>query len=597
MLGLMWVLPFLYSDHPLPAPAFYSEWIAVVLGVVAMFFLGRRDISKSLVLPRIVLLPLALALIAMFQYVLGYAVYQERVVLFVLYLLWSALLMVLARNLRDELGLQTVTTVLAGFVLAGAELSALIGLMQHYSWGAVFGDLVMKKNSAVIAGNIAQPNHLANYLTLGLVSLGLLHNRWKLYWWKTTTLAVPLLFVLVLTGSRSPWLFMLGITAIAYLWQRSDKAKIHLLKYCMAVLIGFAAMHYVAQFPWLAGTHGNVTAAHRMAEEVGAPQVGEAVKAAATQGSIRLSIWREAWLIFKQNPILGAGFDQYPWQHFLLGPVLRDGTMTQLNDYVEHAHNLIFHFAAVMGLTGLLALLVPLTRWVKQFYRASRSEYHWWGGAMLGILLIHSMLEYPLWYTFFLGVASVVLGMLDDTSYQLERAVKKGWIAQLVILTVLLSGLLVLSQTLMDYRKLIHLHEARSSRVLLVGSDQYFQIRNELIGMQAGNTLLKPYVETLLAGTGWDHLSDGRALNGRVMHNAPASEAVFREVWLLMREGRQAEARIQLERVIWTYPRDFPGFAKQLENLARMDSDPERYPALLNFARQIYADWRHANLS
>ena len=45
------------------------------------------------------------------------------------------------------------------------------------------------------------------------------------------------------------------------------------------------------------------------------------------------------------------------------------------------------------------------------------------------------------------------------------------------------------------------------------------------------------------------------------------------------------------------YPARFPATLKQLEELARMDNDPARFPALLDFALKKYAEWQQAQVA
>ena len=89
-----------------------------------------------------------------------------------------------------------------------------------------------------------------------------------------------------------------------------------------------------------------------------------------------------------------------------------------------------------------------------------------------------------------------------------------------------------------------------------------------------------------------NHSADKGVLNDRVMRSIPSYSAVNRGALLLARAGRQSEARAQIERAIWTYPAEFPSLQKQLENLARLDREPSRFPALLNFALQKYEEWK-----
>ena len=101
----------------------------------------------------------------------------DQIVLLALYLLWAALLMILGQRLREEFGLPALATALATFLLVGAELNALAGILQHYRWHTFLDAVVTVKISVAVYGNVAQSNHFANYITLGLISLGLLHMR------------------------------------------------------------------------------------------------------------------------------------------------------------------------------------------------------------------------------------------------------------------------------------------------------------------------------------------------------------------------------------------------------------------------------------
>ena len=148
-------------------------------------------------------------LLALMQFMLGKIVYFDQMMLFVLYMLWATLLMMLGHALRKKFGMSALATTLAIFLLSGAELNALAGVLQHFRWHTWLDSVVTAKNSIAVYGNLAQPNHYADYIMLGLVSLGLLRPHLRI--WQTILLALPLLFVLVLSGSRSSWLYLLAM--------------------------------------------------------------------------------------------------------------------------------------------------------------------------------------------------------------------------------------------------------------------------------------------------------------------------------------------------------------------------------------------------
>jgi len=581
----MWVLPSLYYKHAYPLTTFYQEWGAVVLGLCAMPLLLAGRSWQQPEIPRIILLPVGLLLLVLVQYFSGKIGYFSQALLVTLYLLWAALLIMLGQRLRSELGLPRVATVMAAFMLVGAELSTLIGLIQHFHWRTFLDSVVTVTTSLAVFGNLGQPNHLANYLSLGLVSLGLLHTQWKLRVWQVVLLAAPMLFVLVLTGSRSAWLYLLFMAGLAYFWQRREKSNRPLMYYSLLVLLGFGLMQFVVQIPGLSGDSGSVTALNRLVEGAASFESGGHGSGAAdvdvTERSIRLHIWYEAWLIFNQFPILGAGFGQFGWQHFLLGPSLHN---TGIVGLYNNAHNLVMQTAAEMGLAGVLVLLGTLGLWIRQMRNAQHTLFHWWGGGILAVLAIHSLLEYPLWYAYFLGVAALTLGIMDSSSYRLELRAA----GRLAVASIVLLGVLSMSQLWLGYRSLEKLTAVRQ---ISARNEDYF---SELLAVH-NQALLQPFVEVAMSSLmegHYDNLADARVLNENVMHFVPVGTVVYREVMLLALSGEQSAAQAQLEQSIWAFPSGFPAALGQMRALAQ--KDPEHFAALLEFAPKKYEEYQLA---
>ncbi len=572
--GLMWVFPFLNYYHAYPLTTFYQEWGAAVLGLVAAAFVlvGARYWQQAEV-PGIILLPIALLLLVVVQFALGKIPYLGQALLFSLYLMWAALVMMLGQRLRDELGLPALATALAVFLVAGAELSALAGMVQQYGWHSILDRVVTAKVSTAVYGNIAQPNHFADYLVLGLASLGLLYARGSLRAWQAALLALPMLFVLPLSGSRSAWLYLAALVALAYLWARRDQAGRALFRYSALVLLGFALMHGVLELPFIsAGSARSVTTVQRLAGDV-------------HSGGIRLYLWHESWLMFLHYPLLGAGFGQFAWQHFQLAPTLQD---PHLSGLYNNAHNLVMQLAAETGVAGLAVLFGTLALWLGGARRAERSIYHWWGYAVLATLAIHSLLEYPLWYAHFIGIAALVLGMLDTRGHRLElRNAGRAFTALTLVL-----GLLSLQQLASGIRSL---ETIMAPRPQAVSSETWGeQVHKELASLQ-GMALLRPYAD-LYASPMLDASPEGLAgkleYNGNVMRFIPISPAVYRQALLLVQAGDLDAARLQEERAIWAYPGDYPQHNAELRALA--GKDPARYAALLEFSLRKFEEYQGA---
>jgi len=139
--------------------------------------------------------------------------------------------------------------------------------------------------------------------------------------------------------------------------------------------------------------------------------MGARVRAEGMSSPVRMRFWNEAWMMFLSAPIFGIGFKEFAWNNFLLtaqipGPVPNEGI-------IDHAHNLIFQIAAEFGACGLIVLLGGVGWWGWSMRRVQIDPPLWWMAAALGVLGLHSMLEYPLWYAYFLGIVAVVMGAAE----------------------------------------------------------------------------------------------------------------------------------------------------------------------------------------
>ncbi len=589
LVGLMWVLPFLHYRHRLPLTTFDQEWWSALLGVLALTLLVARDFWQHLEFPRIAQLPAALIVVVWLQWGLGKIVNSDQAMLYVLYLLFAALLMMLGARLRASFGMARLAQVLAIFLLIGAELSAFIGITQHYLWHTILDNVIVAKVSSAVYGNLAQPNHFANYIALGLISLGLLHQQRLLKAGYVAVLAAPLLLVMTLSGSRSSWLYLLMVCGLAWAWARRDAAQRPLLHYSLLLIAGFGAMHLVVQLPFMAGTGGGIDTMQRLFGD-------------DASGGIRLYLWREAGLMFTQSPWLGVGFGQFAWHHFQLLPVLQQGNIMGL---YNNAHNLIFQLAAETGIAGLLVLFASMGVWLYGLHQrnvisiraglmedgqhsATLDAAHWWGYAALGVLAIHSMLEYPLWYIYFVAVAAILLGALDETSYRLKLHIT----GRLSVAAVLLSGLVVLIQLNHGYRDL-----QQTLAIYPKSRNDYDAIartRDGLVKVQH-RMLLSPYAELPLSSqiaVNGEQPKEKLALNTRVMQFMPTDTVVYRQAMLLAQDNQQEQAKSILEQAIWSYPDGFANARHQMAELAEKDS--EHFSALLEFALRKEQEHRRA---
>lgn len=572
LVGLMWLLPFLHPRHESPLTTFDQEWWSAVFGLGAMTLLLANDFWRQPSVPRIAQLPAALVLIVLVQLALNKVVYFEQGLLYILYMLFATLLMVLGARLRASFGIEKLAIVLAVFLVVGAELQVVAGLIQHYRWNTPLSPYVVLKVSSSVYGNMAQPNHFANYISLGIISIGLLFQQRKLNLGAVVALVLPLLFIIALSGSRSTWLYLLTMTVLAWIWTRRDTAMRPLLFYSLSMLAGFGVMLFVVQLPFLAGADHNMDVMRRMFQD-------------HASGGIRLHLWEEATHIFLSAPLLGVGFGQYSYHHLQWVPILRS---FDLQGLYNHSHNLVFQMAAEAGLAGLLVLFGGLGLWLKGVYSARRSAAHWWGYAALAVLAIHSCLEYPLWYLYFVAIAAILLGLLDETHYDLELR-RMGRIA---VAAILMLGAVSLFQLQRDYQSLKNTLAIRFISGATVES--HHATARGFLMLQRGS-LLSPmaemYLSTLHEISDDQYLKAKLVMNTNVMRYVAMPAVVYRQAFFLAMDHQLEAAKKVMEQAIYSYPGDTMAH-QQLLYLAK--TDPARFAALLEFATQKEQEYASA---
>jgi O-antigen ligase len=581
----MWVLPFLNPRHAYPLTTFYQEWWSALLGVLAMSILAGKEYWRAHQIPRIALLPALLIVIAVTQWTLGMVPYLEQVLLYILYFLFAMMLMLLGARLRDLFGLNKVATTLAMFLLVGAELSALVGIVQQHQWHTPLDAMIAMKVATSIYGNIAQPNHFANYVSLGLISLGLLREQHYLNRTTTALLAVPLLHVLALSGSRSAWLYLVAMLTVTWWLGRRREELAELLRYCLLVAAGFVVVNLLLQISFVPAAGETTNALQRL---MGNNETG----------IVRLYLWRESILMFVNSPWLGNGFGQFAWQHFLMLPELRQPGIEGL---YNNAHNIVFQLGAEAGAAGLLALGITMASWsigvkkdtietVSQVAVVKRENIpaYWWGLSSLGVLAIHSLLEYPMWYAYFLSIAAILLGLLDGTRYSLAMS----QFGRASAIAVLLIAIAILVQFRVGYRQLEQLLATRSPS----GSESQIQeaMRRDMKAIRH-NTLLAPYAELFMGSprdTNSNQLLEDLETNSRVLRFMPVGSVSYRQATLLAQAGDLEGAKIAITRAIWSYPGELQKWRLRMANLA--DNDPARFFPLIEFASRIEQEYQSA---
>jgi O-antigen ligase len=299
---------------------------------------------------------------------------------------------------RGGLGAPAFRAFCIGLVVAGVASSA-IGIVQVFAPALADGDWLARSHTPGRAvGNLRQPNHLSSLLLWAFVAALWLGETRAIKRWASTLLAVVFLFVVVLSASRTGAVSV-GLLA---LWGVLDRR----LSRHARVLLWLAPVLY-AVF-WL-GTSAWADHSH---------QVFGGETRFSTKGDIsssRYGIWSNTIALIRMHPWAGVGFGEFNFAWTLTPFPGRPVA------FFDHTHNLPLQFAVELGLP-LAALVLALLSWalwvaLRSALRArddpdpAQAPLRRAAFMMVFLILVHSLLEYPLWYAYFLFPAAFAFGL------------------------------------------------------------------------------------------------------------------------------------------------------------------------------------------
>jgi len=566
--GSLCVLPFLVPYHQPPVLSFFPEWLAAALGAAAVLtrVVGRG--APIVAPPSAARWLTAFALFLSVRAATAPLAYPQASLLAVLYVLFAGALVWLGAQLVADFGLERVATVLAAFILAGALANSGAGIIQYYGRPWYLEDVVADLNVLGAYGNIAQRNLYANYLALGQGALLFLWVRSRI----RTNYAIAALILLAigsaLSSSRGALLYLLWYAALGVLTARGS-AEMRRLGFAACSL---AAATLLVQYalPWLNDalqlTRVGEGALDRVRASTGEPE--------------RVAIALMALRAFAGAPIAGVGTGEFAGVAFDLGldPVLAPDFAIWTS-----SHNLVLQLLAETGAVGAALVLAGVGVWMWQALRSYRSGPQpalWFVVAVVGVELIHSLTEFPLWSAHFLGVAALLMGTSSTVwaaRPAISQTIRIGATAICIVMSVALAVLL------RDYIRLDSARITGTSTTLASAG----QVERDAATMrELAQGLLAPVAETAIAmGVTPDRsdLADKLAIFARVVRYWPANSVVVRQAVFLAFDGQADKARDALARALRTYPAQRAATISILEQA--LSAEPAAIEPLLAQAR------------
>ncbi|WP_144162829.1 PglL family O-oligosaccharyltransferase [Paraburkholderia sp. BCC1885] len=444
LLACALILPYAVVNHTYPIPTFYAEFTALTLhvltaaAVVLLVWTERANVPFAS--PTVSLVPLLFGLVLIAQtFVLPVAQPSMN---------WLGSGYLLAAFMATHTGYAFSRAKMTETVLRWAAVAFIIGgLFAVFCQVIQLFHLETKVTPLVVAynvtferrpfGNMAQANHLATYIAFATAGAMFLAQTRRLPVIAWALFSVIFSTGLALTVSRGPWL-QIGVIVVAGFWmafaeiRRNPALRRSNREWLIPIALGvlFFVVNALVRWANVRYQFGlDVSAADRFKD--------------ANQIAPRLALWKYGWTMFKTHPMLGVGWGEFPRFEFDLVRGL--GGV----EIANNSHDIFIDLLGKTGLIGVAIVVLGLLAWLVRAVRAPQTAARVFGIALIGVLVMHALVEYPQQYMFFLLPAMFIFGLLETRSLRLLA----GRVSFGVYAVIVFGGLAALYPICRDYNR------------------------------------------------------------------------------------------------------------------------------------------------
>jgi O-antigen ligase len=444
---------------------------------------------------------------------------------------------------RDRAQMQSA--VVHGLLWAGA-VSAVLGLLQYYDLAGFLHPWTTEPGAGQAFGNLRQRNQFASLISMALIAALWLYARYRsgslqgrLLWVGIVSL---LLIAAAASTSRTGLLEVLSIVGVATFIarrerqaRRTDPVPAPRLPSPL-ILLSWIPLYFAIAWllPQLAGS--------------GVDSMVQRLSDGAPVGHSRLVLWSNVLTLIAERPWTGWGWGELSFAHYMHSTLYPGQRFVEI---LDNAHNLPLHLAVELGIPaatlicgGFLWLVISAKPWCE------REPFRLMAWGLLGVIVLHSMLEYPLWYGPFQLVFGLCLGILWPATNRHESGARH-WIRKLP--TALAVALIaIVGCAGWDYIRISQLYLPRDERLQAYEENTLDKARGSwLFANQVG------FAELTLAVVTRSNAAEIHALAQRIRHFSPEPRVIVKLIESAELLGLNEEALTEAERFSRAFPIEY----------------------------------------
>ncbi|MDO9439240.1 Wzy polymerase domain-containing protein [Hydrogenophaga sp.] len=439
---------------------------------------------------------------------------------------------------------------LATGLLVAALVSVLLGLIQYYGLAESLVPWTTDPGAGQAYGNLRQRNQFASLLNLGVVAALWMHSGLAAKARRWTLGSIVLLTIgLAASTSRTGLLELVLIVGFAVFMARRERLAAHELRDSPAFRLP-PTVFLLALIPFY------FVAAWLLPHLVSAPVEGMLgrLREGAPVGHSRLILWHNVLTLIAERPWTGWGWGELSYAHYT---TLYNGP--RFVEILDNAHNLPLHLAVELGIPaavlicgGFIWMVISAKPWSER----NPARLMAWG--LLGVIVVHSLVEYPLWYGPFQLVFGVCLGMLWPAAPRYGNAQQASsppwwrrwlgaaqkWMPAALIAIVVYAGC--------DYIRISQIYLPREERLQAYEDNTLEKLQGSWLFADQVQ-----FAELTLTTVTPANAHRMHELAARLLHFSPEPRVIVKLIESAEMLGLDDEARAQAERFRIAFPADY----------------------------------------
>lgn len=394
-LGMSYLIPIHYN----PWLTFLSE-ILVFSGCIFIFLAFFKE---KIILPKILIPLFLLSFLPLFQYFFGQVYFFSHAIINSTYLITLFLIIVVVFNIVNKSECEKNY-----FFIKINWIFVVIGLVNTFL--AIYQWLNLDFNTSLVTplggsrpfANFAQPNNMATFQLISFLSLIYLYLKKKVNFYLLSVLTIIFIFSIALTQSRTAIVALISLLFVFIIFRKITHKKV--LTYYFASVLFYFLLSYQ-----LIGISKFFTKIFGL----NVVNISSSVERGVSSSG-RIDFWIQMYYAILERPWFGYGWNQTALAQY------QNMDKYPIGVWITSSHNLLFDIIVWCGIPIGVSFILYSSYLIFSSILKIKNIEELFALCMIVTLLVHSMLEYPLHYAYFLIPFGIFIAIILSANPNLK---------------------------------------------------------------------------------------------------------------------------------------------------------------------------------